>query len=126
MIGISNHLKLNVTIPPMVVSGLENYAHWINICSAVTSPSYHVQISVRKVKKYSNCYVKILTNTRRKNVQDVGMSVLTAMRQESTKREQLLTLRYAPMQRYCVQMMAVANKFNESRFNNIARSAHSN
>ena len=97
VIDISSRLRLNVTIAPMVVSGLENYAHWINICSAVTSPSYHVQISVRETEKYSNCYVKISTNTTRKNVQDVSMSVLTARRQESTKRGQLLTFRHAPM-----------------------------
>ena len=78
----------------MVVSGLENYAHWINICSAVTSPSYNVQISVRKVKKYTSFYVKILKNTT-KNVQDDSMSVHTAWRQESTKRGQLLIFRNA-------------------------------
>ena len=94
---ISSHSKLNVTIAPMVVSGLESYAHWMDICSAVTLPSYHVQISVSKTKKYSNCYVKISTNTRRKNVQDVSMSVLTARRRESTKRGQLLTSTCAPM-----------------------------
>ena len=32
VIDTSSHLKLNATIRPMVVSGLENYAHWINIC----------------------------------------------------------------------------------------------
>ena len=86
---LSSHLKLNVTIVPMVVSGLENYAHCINMCYAVTSPSYHVQTSVRKMEKYANCHVKISTNTGGKNVQDVSMSVLTARRQESTKRGQL-------------------------------------
>ena len=82
----SFHLKLNVTIHPMAVSGLESYAHWMSTWLVVASLSYHALTNAIMVTRWYNYFVKTCRHIKMTNVHDDSMSALTVMRLGSTGR----------------------------------------
>ena len=82
----SYHLKLDVTIHPVAVSGWVSYAHWMSTWLAVASFSFHALINAKMVTKWCSYFVKTCKDIQRRNVHDDSTSALTVTRLGSTGR----------------------------------------
>ena len=80
------HLKLDVTIHPVAVSGWVSYAHWMSTWLAVISLSYLALINAKMMTRWCSYFVKTCRHTLRRNAHDASTSVLTARRLGSTGR----------------------------------------